>query len=237
MCKSGDLTQTNALVSDLPDWVKEDLGRQGLENALEARDVEAARFFLEQGATLDVSGGTMVRPVLLHARSSQSLQRPPFRLSIPNLVLKIARTKCQAVEFFELLVEYGWDVNTPGFGGETVIEAATHDEHLIRTLLRLGADPNYGAPQQHKLNATEADHFSSAALDRAASLSSTVVVDLLIEGGAKLEYSAALHVAVEAPKEFGENRIMIEHLLKRGFEVDGMDGMGSEEGAGVTEGE
>lgn len=68
MCKSGDLTQANGLVSDLPGWAREDFGRQGLENALEARDVEAARFFLEQGAKLNVSGGTMVRPVLLHAR-------------------------------------------------------------------------------------------------------------------------------------------------------------------------
>ncbi|KAH9219208.1 ankyrin repeat-containing domain protein [Leptodontidium sp. 2 PMI_412] len=225
MCKSGDLTQANGLVSDLPGWAREDFGRQGLENALEARDVEAARFFLEQSAKLNVSGGTMVRPVLLHARSSESLQRPPFRLSIPNLILQIARNKRHAVEFFELLVEYGWDVKTPGFGGETVIEAATHDEHLIRCLLRLGANPNYGAPQRHKLNATEADYESGAALDHAAALSSTVVVDLLIEGGAKIEYSVALHIAVEAPKELGDNRNMIEHLLKRGFQVDGMDRM------------
>ncbi|KAH7327188.1 ankyrin repeat-containing domain protein [Rhexocercosporidium sp. MPI-PUGE-AT-0058] len=226
LCKSGDLDQARALITELPDWVGEDFSRQGLENALEAGDVEAARFFLEQGAKLNVSGGTMIRPVLLHARSSQSLQRPPFRLSIPDVVLKIAQIKHQAVEFFELLVEYGWDVNTPGFGGMTAIEAAIPNTALIRTLLRLGADPNFGSPQKHKLNAIEADHESGSALDRAAfspSSSSITIIDLLLQAGAKIEYSVALHLAAEAPKELGENRVMIEHLLKRGWKVDEMD--------------
>lgn len=41
--------------------------------------------------------------------------------------------------------------------------------------------------------------------------------------GAKPEYSVALHKAVEASSELGDQRTMIEHLINLGFEVDGMD--------------
>lgn len=115
---------------------------------------------------------------------------------------------------------------------ESVQGHANHDnvnreavgfEELVRCLLHLGANPNYGPPQRHNLNATEASHSSGFALDHAATISTPRVVELLIAAGAKPECSVALHKAVEAPIELRNQRTMIEHLIKLGFEVDGMD--------------
>lgn len=79
-------------MENLPTWVREDFRRQGLHNVINARKVEVARFFLEQGGKLD---GTTV--------------------------LKVAQSKRRSVEMFELFVDYGWDVNTLGCGGDTVL--------------------------------------------------------------------------------------------------------------------
>ncbi|KAG4416809.1 hypothetical protein IFR04_010064 [Cadophora malorum] len=68
LCKSGDIAQAEIQVEELPDWVREDFRRQGLENALEDGDLDAARFFLKHGAKLDVSGGSIVRPALVCRR-------------------------------------------------------------------------------------------------------------------------------------------------------------------------
>ena len=80
----------------LPSWVKEDFRKRGLQSALDAGQVEVARFFLEQGAKLD-----------------------------ENKVLEFAKSEGRSIEMFELFVEYGWDVNTPGYGwgygGHTVL--------------------------------------------------------------------------------------------------------------------
>jgi ankyrin repeat protein len=97
------------------------------------------------------------------------------------------------------------------------------DELLVRWLLSKGADPDFGCPQEQKLNAMEADNESGFALDRAAATSTTAVFDLLINGGAKREYSVALHVATEAIKADGDRTPMMKHLLELGFDIDGMD--------------
>lgn len=87
MCQSGEFSRIKPLMGKLPDWVKEDFLQRGLHNAVNAGQVEIARFFLEQGAKLD-----------------------------GNTVLKVAQSENGFVELFELFVEYGWDVNTPGSG-------------------------------------------------------------------------------------------------------------------------
>lgn len=96
------------------------------------------------------------------------------------------------------------------------------DELLVRWLLSKGADPNFGCPQQQKLNAVEADNESGFALDQAAATSTTVVFDLLINAGARREYSVALHRASEATND-GNRTAMMKHLLKLGFDIDGQD--------------
>lgn len=75
------------------------------------------------------------------------------------------------------------------------------------------------------MNATSASHSSGYALDSAASLSSINIIDILLQAGAKPEYSVALHIAVEASESLGDNRAMIEHLLQVRLEIDEMDGM------------
>jgi len=97
------------------------------------------------------------------------------------------------------------------------------DELLVRWLLSKGADPNFGCPQERKLNAMEADNESGFALDESAATSTTEVFDLLIDGGAKMEYSVALHRAVETTEAHGDPTHMVKHLLELGFNIDGQD--------------
>lgn len=84
----------------LPGWVKEDFRQRGLHNAVNAGQVEIARFFLEQGAKLD-----------------------------GNTVLRVAQSESKSIEIFELFVEYGWNVNTPGYGGHTVLGYVSVPSH------------------------------------------------------------------------------------------------------------
>jgi len=92
----------------LPGWVKEDFLQRGLHNAVSTGQVEIARSFLEQGAKLD--GQTVV---------------------------KVARSGFRSIEIFELFVGCGWDVNTPGRGGYTVLGYVEVNTCIWRKLLIL----------------------------------------------------------------------------------------------------
>jgi hypothetical protein len=92
MCQPGEFSRIHHLMENLPGWVKEDFRQRGLHNAVNAGQVEIARFFLEQGAKLD-----------------------------GNTVLRVAQSESKSIEIFELFVEYGWNINTPGHGGHIVL--------------------------------------------------------------------------------------------------------------------
>lgn len=93
----------------------------------------------------------------------------------------------------------------------------------MRWLLSKGADPNFGRMQEKKLSSMGADNESGFTLDHAAAFSTTAAIDLLINEGAKREYSHALHAAAEGPEKYGDRIPMMKHVLESGFEVDGID--------------
>lgn len=84
------------------------------------------------------------------------------------------------------------------------------------------ASPNLGPPKF----SPQADSVSSVncgvCLDTAASASSIVVLDMLINHGAKRENSIPLHMAAGAG-ESGERIPMMAHLVDLGFDVNGSD--------------
>jgi len=61
---------------------------------------------------------------------------------------------------------------------------------------------------------TDPPSNTGASLNAAAYYGTTAVFDLLIERGAKLEDSTALHCAAESPNEDAERIPMIQHYLR-----------------------
>lgn len=101
------------------------------------------------------------------------------------------------------------------------------DESSIRFLLSRGVDPNFGSPNvTAETMGIAMDSVgppvtnSGTALETAALCNSTpAIIDLLIEHGAKVENSIALHTAVA-------NRrcsiAMMEHLVSLGMDVNAL---------------
>lgn len=97
------------------------------------------------------------------------------------------------------------------------------DEPLVRWLLDQRANPNFGRPREQKLNTTTPDYESGFALENTSAKSTVEVFNLLVDHGAQLEFSAALHRAVESSITYGDRIAMMEHVLDLGFDVNGMD--------------
>lgn len=99
------------------------------------------------------------------------------------------------------------------------------DEVTVRWLLDRGADPNVGAMYEppYARGADPPPSNTGVSLNAAACYGTTAVFDLLIERGAKLEDSAALHCAADSPNEDAERIPMIQHLLEIGLDINGTD--------------
>lgn len=99
---------------------------------------------------------------------------------------------------------------------------ARNDESLLRWFLSLGADPNRGPPDTRDKGFVGGRDppvpNSGGALETAARFFDTVIVDILIEHGAKIENSFAFQYAMF--RDGGYRRTMMEHLLRRGFDVN-----------------
>ncbi|KAF8846953.1 hypothetical protein BDZ45DRAFT_783110 [Acephala macrosclerotiorum] len=125
---------------------------------------------------------------------------------------------------FELLVDYGRQVNAPYGAGHVVLPKVDHDEKLTPYLLCMGADPNIGAPMWGDIQTESLPNPNShEALNHAAGISNPVVFDLLVEYGAKIENCSALHSAAASQSSEAKCISMISHLLNLGFDINGFD--------------
>lgn len=97
------------------------------------------------------------------------------------------------------------------------------DEALVRWLLHQGANPNLGEPSPAKNDDPNAYQQSGDALNEAARQSSIEIVDLLLEHGAVLSNSVALHAAAGSQNSDAERVPMLSHLLDLGLDVNVID--------------
>ena len=133
----------------------------------------------------------------------------------------MAAVKGECLPIFELLVENGWDVNSPVMGGQTALSAFVKNEPLLKWFLEHGADPNLGPPLSPQPDSTPVPN-SGSSLNCAASVATPDVFDLLLQRGAKLENSQPLHMAA-ASQEDSERIPMMEYLVGKGVDVNGSD--------------
>lgn len=136
-----------------------------------------------------------------------------------SITMAAVRGECLPV--FELLVENGWDVNSPVMGGQTALSAFVKNEVLLKWFLERGADPNLGPPLSPQPDSTPIPN-SGYTLNCAASVATPEVFDLLLRNGAKLENSQPLHMAAASQEDTG--RIpMMEYLIGKGVDVNRSD--------------
>ncbi|KAF6225512.1 hypothetical protein HO133_009512 [Letharia lupina] len=137
----------------------------------------------------------------------------------PSIAMAAVRGEC--IPIFELLLEKGWDVNSPVTGGQPALSAFVKNEALLKWFLDHGADPNLGPPPSPQPDSAPVPD-SGSTLDCAASAATPATFDLLLQHGAKLENSQALHMAAASQEDAG--RIpMMEYLLRKGCDINAGD--------------
>ena len=135
--------------------------------------------------------------------------------------IAMAAVKGESLPVFELLVENGWDVNSPVMGGQTASSAFVKNETLLKWFLEHGADPNLGPPLSPQPNSTPIPN-SGSSLNCAASVATPEIFELLLQHGAKLENSQPLHMAAASQEDSGRVPMM-EYLVGKGVDVNGSD--------------
>ena len=207
-CREGDFVKIQALVTSQRSTPR--FLHLGLVSALDAGQVEIARYLLSAGAVIG--------------------------RAVPRHVL--AAPQDQQIPLFELLTEHGWTPNTPGFYGDVLLPSIVTDLALLRWFLDHGAKPNLGAQrdQRDRMGSSETD--SCSALEAAASRGSVEAVRLLLDAGAQVDYGVPLHCAVgahfedmniydppiRATRELDVGRIQImELLVEEGADVNQRD--------------
>ncbi|TGO50352.1 hypothetical protein BCON_0185g00030 [Botryotinia convoluta] len=139
----------------------------GLNLALQTGNDEVARYLLSSGAPI-------ARVTLAQILPAPSFQRIPL---------------------FELLFEFGWTPNTPGFYGQVLLPEIVTNISLLRWFLSHGANPNLGAQRLYHARFGDSEMDSCAALESASRKADVETVRLLLEHGAKIENGYPLHYA------------------------------------------
>lgn len=193
-------------------------------NAITTADLEVVKTLVEDGDYHPTPN--YLSQALAKAIESQQIPIVQYLLSreadIDRPVLAAA-AQARRLPVFELMVQTGWDVNAPMFGGHTMLASLIRSPSLITWFLRHGADPNLGSPRMSSnLEATPIPD-SGVCLYEAVANSSSDVVGLLIQAGAKVENSTPLHAAVRR----GEDAIpMLRYLLDlpsgNGIDINGL---------------
>ncbi|KAK2677774.1 Ankyrin repeat [Fusarium oxysporum f. sp. vasinfectum] len=168
---------------------------EGLFNALGSGNVDVARYLLDSGAPI-----TKITPSWALA-APQGQQKP----------------------LFELFLQHGWSVNTPGFYGAVLLPSvirAGNDALLDWTIATV-----FGGPETN----------SCEALETAAEIGTVETVQKLLNAGAKIDNGAPLYHAagacppgsnphaglITSSKEFDGARISVmELLVKNGARVN-----------------
>ncbi|KAM0085652.1 hypothetical protein ACKRZS_002158 [Fusarium odoratissimum] len=182
---------------------------EGLFNALGSGNVDVARYLLDSGAPI-----TKITPSWALA-APQGQQKP----------------------LFELFLQHGWSVNTPGFYGAVLLPSVIRagNDALLDWFLENGADPNLGKQQHNRDRFGGPETNSCEALETAAEIGTVETVQKLLNASAKIDNGAPLyHAAGACPpgsnphaglitpsKEFDEARISaMELLVKNGARVN-----------------
>lgn len=95
------------------------------------------------------------------------------------------------------------------------------DETLLRWFLALGANPNFGPDPDPEKEHDDSAYIdtSGAVLERASNSASPAIIDILLEHGANLHNSRAIHEALY--RDTSADVIeMLDHLVKRGADVN-----------------
>lgn len=168
-CRKGVLADVEAMVSN--------------------RNPPRTRFFLHQGLLIALTAGhTDITHYLLSVGAPMLRETPTTILSAPV---------DKQIPLFQLLLDRGWSVNTPGFYGAVLLPrvVVTGNLPLLEWFLKSGADPNRG--QQHDVRDRYggSDHDSCTALETAAGQGNVEAVRLLLQAGAEIRYGIPLHFA------------------------------------------
>ena len=206
-CRHGPISDVQSMVSDQSPARTRFVLHHGLVAALGAGNVDATRCLLSVGA--------------------------PIIRRTPGVVLGAAQS--QQIPLFDLLLDHGWTVNSPGYYGAVLLPQLVSDLPLLQWFLNHGADPNLGEQLyfQDRFGGPKTD--SCLALETAAQLGSVEAARLLLDAGAKIQNGAPLHFAaglcppgsnpyyppVTPSKEFDRSRIPVMALLvERGADVN-----------------
>ncbi|KAL8788504.1 MAG: hypothetical protein Q9195_007281 [Heterodermia aff. obscurata] len=193
-------------------------------SAIETADLEIVKTLVKDK---DYHPTTKYLPqALAKAVDSQQVSIVQYLLSegagIDRAVLAAA-AQAKSLPIFEIMVQAGWDVNAPMFGGHTMLASLTRSPSLVTWFLHHGADPNLGPPRIGCNSEATPIPNSGVCLYEAAASSTTEVVELLIQAGAKVENSTPLHAAVRR----GQDAIpMLRYLLNlplgHGIDINGL---------------
>ncbi|KAL8662832.1 MAG: hypothetical protein Q9202_004346 [Teloschistes flavicans] len=206
-CRDGFLANVEAMVSN--------------------RNPPRTRFFLHQGLVIALTAGhTDITHYLLSVGA-------PILRETPTTVLSAPVDK--QIPLFQLLLDRGWSVNTPGFYGAVLLPRVTENLTLLQWFLKSGADPNLGKQHDVRDRYGGSDHDSCAALERAAGQGNVEAVRLLLRAGAEIRYGIPLHFAagslppgsnplngrVTPSAEFDRSRIpVMATLVEHGADVN-----------------
>ncbi|KAF4339712.1 ankyrin repeat domain protein [Fusarium beomiforme] len=207
-CDKGLLDEVKAWTQD--GELLEELQQMGLQDGLvfaaKANQIDVVRYLLNERWTS--LNGEVVRQACIH-------------LSLP---------------LFELCVQHGYHPNQQvpspnGFFG-VALHHCVEDADITRFLLEHGADPDLASFQcfRHRGWGQQAtppmDRTSGLALDLAIEKSPMIVVEMLLEHGAHLEYSRPLHGAIKRlqcypiPGAQKDWRPLMEMALSRGVDIN-----------------
>ncbi|OQE21463.1 hypothetical protein PENFLA_c014G11045 [Penicillium flavigenum] len=204
-CQHGPLSIIQSIVSS--NNLTPAFLHHGLTRALRSGNIEVAHYLLDRGAPI--------------------VRETPSNIFCVPLERQIA--------LFELLTQYEWTPNTPGYYGSTLLPRTVKSPPLLRWFLDHGANPNLGVQKTTHDRCGGPDTSSCATLEAAAIHGGVEAVCMLLDAGAKIQNGVPLHYAAGAcppgtnphagrvvpSREFDTSRIpVMELLVARGADVN-----------------
>ncbi|KAL9130925.1 MAG: hypothetical protein Q9217_001028, partial [Psora testacea] len=158
----------------------------------------------------------------IHQNNAQLVEFLLRKGAVIDRAVPLTAVSGRSIAIFQLLMEYGWDINTPIMGNGTALLSILDDEPLVKWFLDHGAQVNPAPQSTHGSTDTASDFTSSAYLNIAGSKSSTAVFDMLLARGATKSNSIPLHTAAGAAND-DERLPMMAHLIELGYDVNAID--------------
>ncbi|RDW73394.1 hypothetical protein BP6252_07301 [Coleophoma cylindrospora] len=133
--------------------------------------------------------------------------------TVPGLTLNAA-VDIDLRPVFQAFVKHGWDINTRAHTNDPILIFILNRQPLLLWFLENGADPNAFSTTSR---------FGVTPLEAAANKSTTEVIDMLLEHGAKLDASYPLHHAATRPEPAdGSSIAMMDYFLNLGVDINAL---------------